>query len=181
MISREPGSGSRWVLEARRYDGELHMRWEGTLAPSRTDLIAVRSPPGTPVRHETRGVDYRLDHWCIAVFPMNADFNIMADFTESGQPLRVYVNVAERPKVAASSVSWRDCWVDVIFTPGAKPEIVDTDEIAQACAEGLLSTRSARDLVRIAHVIAASDEPLFRPSTMQTYLDLLHTERVARS
>jgi predicted RNA-binding protein associated with RNAse of E/G family len=107
---------------------------------------------------------------------VGAGYNVMADFARDGQALRTYVNVADAVTITEGSVSWRDLWVDIIFMPRAEPEIVDEDELIASCAAGLVSQSATKRVLAFARSIAASDAPLFRPSTIENYLDALTTE-----
>jgi predicted RNA-binding protein associated with RNAse of E/G family len=172
-MSLAPRDGHPVLLDARRHDGEPHMRWSGKLVASTDRLIAVSSAPGTPVEHWTRELRYSLDHWCLAVFPAGADYNLMIDFTRSGQLVRTYVNLASAAAIEADVISWTDLWVDVVFVPGHAPEILDTDELTTATTLGLVSEASADQVLRIARRIAASDAAILRPPSLHECLDLL--------
>jgi len=174
-MSLGPGEAQGYILESRRYDGTVHMRWAGELVVSRPDLVAVRSAPGTRVEHRTRQMRYSLEHWCVAVFPAGEGYNVMADFAPHGQALRAYVNVADSVVITDGAVSWKDLWVDVIFAPGAAPEIVDENELTAACTAGLVSWTTVERVLDLAHSVAESDASIFRPSTMDSYLCALTT------
>lgn len=164
---------SVWVLKARRAQGNVHMTWTGRHVVTTGRLIAICTPPGTLVAHVTRNLHYALDHWCVAVFPLGDDYNVMADFDTNGDVIRTYVNMATSPTVTNSTIHWTDLYVDVVFRPNETPIIVDQDELENARLSGLLPFLTARAAKLRAKSIAASSSLLFRPHRLRPYLDIL--------
>ncbi|MCW2934354.1 MAG: RNA-binding protein [Actinomycetia bacterium] len=166
----DPEVAASVMMRSLRPGAVPHMTWTGTVIAASDWALAVRSQPGTAVCHLTRRVEYRLGHWCVAVFPRGRRYNVMLDFSPDGQWQQTYVNIAEPARTCPTAIEWTDLYVDVIFAPGSPTRIVDVDELTAAIAQGTLVPAADRAVLTLAGQIARSMAPLLRPPRLEAVL-----------
>lgn len=174
----DPKIAALVTLRSLRPGALPHMTWTGAVAAASARVLAVRSQPGTAVRHLTRQVEYRLGHWCVAVFPRARHYNVMLDFSADGRWQQTYVNIARPACICPTAIEWTDLYVDVIFAPGSPARIIDVDELTSAVAHRVLAPDTGRGVLTLADRIARSTAPLLRPTRLDAVVGQLRDEGV---
>lgn len=73
----------------------------------------------------------------------------------TGEHLCSVIHLAEGVRVGADRASYRDLLLDVFIVPGARPQVIDQDDLERAVAGGFLSRDRAAELLRLADELAA--------------------------
>lgn len=115
------------TINARKLDGRIHRSWEASLIHMHESLLVFEGVFTSGVDHPELGVIrpgtvsieyYWLDRW----------FNVFR-FAEPDGTLRCfYCNVNMPPAFGAGVLDYVDLDIDILWTPGESPKILDLDE-----------------------------------------------------
>jgi len=73
----------------------------------------------------------------------------------TGAHLCSVIHLAEGVRIGGDRVCYRDLLLDVFIVPGARPELIDQDDLEQAVTDRFLSRDRAGELLRLADKLAA--------------------------
>ncbi len=95
-------------------------------------------------------------------------YNAYHWLTPEGRTLGLYVNIADRTRIAPEAVSWRDLVLDLLVTPDGRCRVLDEDELPADLDATLRATITAasaealRDHAGLLAEIEGRSAPLLR-------------------
>lgn len=119
-------------IRSLKYNRQPHLFWDAALIESTNRRVACIAHPGTRCKHYSKGIEFTIEHYTMAIFERGSWYNIMVDFTPTGDFESLYCNVATPPEEFDGGVEWVDLDLDFVVTPGSRSaEVVDVDEFKQ--------------------------------------------------
>ncbi len=152
IIRRKMGE-SRWKdVRAAAYRHTMTVFDGVPAAVGLVKLSADRPVCVGPEGHRRRVVDE--GYLWLQLAPENGFWWLTAMYDEQARFVEFYFDVTAGNHIEEDGESWfDDLFVDVVFTPGEPPRIVDADELALAQREGLISCVQAQAALAQAEAI----------------------------
>lgn len=76
----------------------------------------------------------------LQIFPQGARHAATVMFNAQGEAVQWYVDICKRAFIDEQGVLWYDdLYLDIIFLPGDKIELIDVDELDEALEQGVIS------------------------------------------
>lgn len=99
----------------------------------------VREPLWVPYAGQSICVADQGHHW-LQIFPRGAQHVATAMYNQHGEVVQWYIDVCKRSFMDEEGTMWyEDLYLDIIFTPGNKIELIDVDELDEALWLGRIS------------------------------------------
>ncbi len=117
-------------IKARKSDGTVYRWWDAEIEEkSDTHLIARQRSGETvfePENSWVSGINIRFYYW------KDRHYNLMEIYSDTGEPLELYVNIASPMELKGRELSYYDYELDVIKKIDGEAILVDEDEFSQA-------------------------------------------------
>jgi len=157
--------GERIAVRAYKADGTCYRRWSATVEAVGENQVVTVSPfghrlegvAGTWCCHQAIRTFYWSDRW----------YNVLEVYGHDGELEEIYVNVSSPAEILDVQIRFTDYELDVSWSPGREPRILDQDEFAEAASRYGYSQpfqeacyRIARKAVKVARHWVPSGMPV---------------------
>ncbi len=100
----------------------------------------LREPLWVPYAGQQICIAERGHSW-LQLFPQGANHVATVMFDERGEIVQWYVDICKQAYSDEEGIVWyEDLYLDIVFLPGNKIELLDVDELDEALSQGVIST-----------------------------------------
>ena len=121
------------ILEIKRTLAGVEKRFDCTRLAGDPRHVVVLWIAREPM--QVHGVELPAGTISFGHFWSERFYNVYHWVDAGGQTLGLYFNIADRTRIAADRLEWRDLVVDVLATPAGRVEVLDEDELPPALDE----------------------------------------------
>jgi protein associated with RNAse G/E len=135
MSETSPPPALLWQIEARKYDGSLHYTLPAHLIEDDGERLWVRSQPGGPLHHVTRGWTRPITRPSDMFFWRGRWYNVYLNYDDDGLFNHFYCNAGMPPVLSDHAISFVDLDLDVQIWPDGRYAVLDEDEFLAHAAQ----------------------------------------------